>query len=105
MVEFVGRPFFSCRSCRNPVALADDILSKKFHAKSGPAYMFANAMNVVLGRTQDRQLITGVFAVAGIHCSNCHEEMGWKYVRAYDPKQKYKEGRFIIELSKIVKEY
>ncbi|XP_010048846.2 protein yippee-like At4g27745 [Eucalyptus grandis] len=105
MAEFVGRPFFSCRNCRKPVALADDILSRKFRAKWGPAYMFTNAMNVVVGRTQDRQLMTGVFAVADIYCSNCHEEMGWKYVRAHDPKQKHKEGRFIIDLSKIVKEY
>ncbi|XP_030532357.1 protein yippee-like At4g27745 [Rhodamnia argentea] len=105
MAEFVGRPFFSCRNCRNPVAMADDILSKKFHAKSGPAYLFRNAMNVVFGQAQDRELMTGVFAVAEMYCGNCHEEMGWKYVRAYDPKQKYKEGRFIIDLAKIMKEY
>ncbi|XP_030460294.1 protein yippee-like At4g27745 [Syzygium oleosum] len=105
MAEFVGRPFFSCRNCRNPVALADDILSRKFRVKSGPAYMFTNATNVVIARAQDRELLTGAFSVADIYCSNCHEGMGWKYVRAYDPKQKYKEGRFIIDLSKILKEY
>ncbi|KAH0975753.1 hypothetical protein GBA52_017652 [Prunus armeniaca] len=36
---------------------------------------------------------------------NCGEVLGWKYVRAYDISQKYKEGKFIIERAKIAKEY
>lgn len=31
--------------------------------------------------------------------------MGWKYVQAYEPRERYKEGKFIIERAKIVKEY
>ncbi|KAL6123047.1 hypothetical protein ACLB2K_075570 [Fragaria x ananassa] len=105
MAEYSGNPFFSCRNCKNPVALREDLLSKKFVAKSGAAYMFSHAMNVIVGQKEDKTLMTGVFSVAGIHCSNCGQELGWKYIRAYDPQQKFKEGRFIIERAKIVKVY
>jgi hypothetical protein len=73
--------------------------------KTGPAYMFAHAMNIIVGQKEDRKLITGLFTVADIYCSNCGETLGWKYVRAYDDRQKFKEGRFIIERAKIAKEY
>lgn len=67
--------------------------------------MFAHAMNVVLGYKEDRELLSGVFTVCEVRCSKCGEELGWKYVRAYNPRQMYKEGRFIIEKAKILKEY
>lgn len=67
--------------------------------------MFADAMNIVYGRKEDRQLITGNFTIAPIYCSNCGEELGWKYLQAYADKQKFKEGKFIIEKSQIIKEY
>lgn len=49
--------------------------------------MFAHAMNVVLGQTEDKKLITGLFSIGNIYCSKCGQELGWKYIRAYDAKQ------------------
>ncbi|CAI9086947.1 OLC1v1020889C1 [Oldenlandia corymbosa var. corymbosa] len=100
-----GNPFYSCRKCRSPLALRDDLLSKSFVAKSGGAFLFRNAKNIVLGKTEDRQLLTGKFETADIYCSKCGEGLGWKYIRAYDPSQVYKEGRFILEKAKIFKVY
>ncbi|KAI8028743.1 Protein yippee-like [Camellia lanceoleosa] len=105
MGEITGNPTYSCRNCRIPVALGDDLLSKSFVAKSGQAYMFAHAMNVVLGYKEDRELLSGVFTICEVRCCKCGEELGWKYIRAYNPRQMYKEGRFIIEKAKILKEY
>ncbi|KAH7538271.1 protein yippee-like At4g27745 [Ziziphus jujuba] len=105
MAEFDGHPYYSCINCRNPVALRFDLLSKSFHGKTGPAYFFSRAMNITVGRKEERKLITGAYTVADIYCSNCGEVLGWKYIRAYEIKQKFKEGRFIIERAKIVKEY
>lgn len=67
--------------------------------------MFSNAMNVVLGRKEDKQMITGIYTIAKIYCSNCGQELGWHYLRAYDLKQKWKEGNFILEKFKMLKEY
>ena len=73
--------------------------------KSGPAYMFVHAMNVIVGQKVDRKFMTGLYTVADIYCSNCGETLGWKYVRAYEVRDKFKEGKFIIERAKIAKEY
>ncbi|KAL3524433.1 hypothetical protein ACH5RR_017267 [Cinchona calisaya] len=100
-----GNPFYSCRNCRTPVALRDDIVSKNFLAKSRTAYLFSNAMNVVLGQNEDRQLMSGIFTIANIYCSRCGEDLGWKYIRAYDARHKYKEGKFVLEKAQILKEY
>lgn len=67
--------------------------------------MFTQAMNIVVGQKREKELITGHFTIADIYCANCRQELGWKYIRAYDDRQKYKEGRFIIEKAKILKEY
>lgn len=67
--------------------------------------MFSHAMNIILGQKEDRQLLTGYFAVADVYCSNCSSSLGWKYIRAYDAREKYKEGSFVIEKAKILKEY
>lgn len=74
-------------------------------AKSGKAFLFSQAKNIVEGPKEQKLLITGIFKTADIHCSICDQVLGWKYLKAYDIKQKFKEGKFIIERAKIVKEY
>ena len=61
-------------------------------------------MNVEVGPKEDRQLMTGLHTVADIYCADCRQVLGWKYLRAYESSQKYKEGKFIFEKSKIVRE-
>ena len=33
-----------------------------------------------------------------------HADAGWKYEHAFESSQKYKEGKFIIELAHMIKE-
>ena len=49
-----------------------------------------------------RLLLTGLHVVADIYCNGCDTRLGWKYVEAFEPSQKYKEGRFIVEKIKII---
>ncbi|KAK9994840.1 hypothetical protein SO802_024543 [Lithocarpus litseifolius] len=100
----VGPRLYSCCNCRNHVSLHDDIISKAFQGRNGRAFLFSHAMNIVIGPREDRHLMTGLHTVADIYCADCHEVLGWKYERAYEATQKYKEGKFILEKSKIVKE-
>jgi len=67
--------------------------------------MFSHVMNIVLGQKEDRKMLTGMYTVAAIFCINCGHELGWKYERAFDPSQRIKEGNFIVEKLKLVKEY
>ncbi|KAG5233679.1 hypothetical protein OIU76_001049 [Salix suchowensis] len=104
MAELVGPRLYSCCNCRNHVSLHDDVVSKAFQGRHGRAFLFSHAMNIVVGPKEDRNLTTGLHTVADISCADCQEVLGWKYERAYEVSQKYKEGKFIFEKSKIVQE-
>lgn len=83
-------------------------------------------MNVGCGPAEERVLLTGLHAVADIYCESCKTTLGWKYVitiintcqtfqfiykincisqeHAFESSQKYKEGKFIIELAHMIKD-
>lgn len=88
-------PCFCC-----PVRV-DNLLVQGRH---GRAYLFANVVNVSVGPKEDRLLITGLHTVADIYCAECQEVLGWKYEKAYEERQKYKEGKYILEKAKVMKE-
>ncbi|KAK9910130.1 hypothetical protein M0R45_034105 [Rubus argutus] len=103
MADLAWPRLYNCYKCQNHVCCHDDIVSKSFQAESGRAFLFSHAMNVVQGPEEDRQLITGLHTVADVHCSDCGEVLGWKYEKAYEELQKYKEGKFVLAKFKIVK--
>jgi len=106
MAALLGPRIYSCCNCRNPVSHHDDVISKAFQGRNGRAFLFSHVIqiNILVGPKEDRQLMTGLHTVADVYCSNCQEVLGWKYERAYEATQKYKEGKYILEKSKIMKE-
>jgi hypothetical protein len=40
--------------------------------------------------------------VADVTCTICGTVLGWKYVDAKEPAQKYKIGKFILEMKRVV---
>ncbi|KAI5068153.1 hypothetical protein GOP47_0017091 [Adiantum capillus-veneris] len=101
---FFGAVFYSCSSCRCPVAAHDDIISKTFQGRNGRAFLLENLVNIVIGPKENRHLMTGLHTVADVLCLQCHEVLGWKYVKAYEESQKYKEGKYILEKAKVMRE-
>ncbi|KAG5122728.1 hypothetical protein JHK84_041068 [Glycine max] len=124
MAEIVGPRLYCCCNCRNQVSLHDDIIAKTFQVevrtyvlihiiptpflpgqpqwfcmdgRYGRGFLFSHAMNIVVGPKEDRHLMTGLHTVADVYCGDCREVLGWKYERAYEASQKYKEGKFILE--------
>ncbi|GAB9469553.1 hypothetical protein Gpo141_00006829 [Globisporangium polare] len=98
---------FSCRHCKTQLSCAEEIISKarpvvvtNFQGRSGKAYLFETAVNVNTGPPEERTLMTGLHVVADLYCNTCWSPVGWKYEEAEDPSQKYKEGKFILELAK-----
>lgn len=59
-------------------------------------------VNVMVGRPENRLLVTGSHVVADITCIVCHSKVGWKYVDAREESQKYKVGKFILETQRVV---
>mmetsp|Transcript_19106 Transcript_19106/g.55537 ORF Transcript_19106/g.55537 Transcript_19106/m.55537 type:complete len:324 (-) Transcript_19106:319-1290(-) len=97
MVYLDGPNVYGCASCRTHLTSHDDIISKSFHGRRGRAYLFERCVNVSVGPPEDRLLITGMHSVCDIRCRRCDIVVGWTYRRAYEPSQKYKEGKFIVE--------
>ncbi|XP_067911452.1 protein yippee-like 1 isoform X3 [Heterodontus francisci] len=79
-------------------------LKWSFQGSQGRAYLFNSVVNVGCGPAEERVLLTGLHAVADIYCENCKTTLGWKYEHAFESSQKYKEGKFIIELAHMIKD-
>lgn len=45
----------------------------------------------------ERNMTTGRHVVRDINCKQCNETVGWKYDKAYEQTEKYKEGKYILE--------
>ncbi|CAM2114876.1 unnamed protein product [Caretta caretta] len=95
---------YSCVHCRAHLANHDDLISKSFQGSQGRAYLFNSVVNVGCGPAEERVLLTGLHAVSDIHCESCKTTLGWKYEQAFESSQKYKEGKYIIELSHMIKD-
>ena len=125
MVYLDGPRVYTCGECRTHLTSHDEIISKSFHGRHGKcsfsrvllipsnsnsrtaqififphlgrAYLFDMCVNITTGPSEDRRLITGLHSVSDISCKRCKTVIGWTYAKAYEPSQKYKEGKFIIE--------
>ncbi|CAL4913041.1 unnamed protein product [Urochloa decumbens] len=99
-----GDGVFRCRRCRVDAASKDAIISRDFYGHSGRAYLFERVVNISLGPNEDRLLVTGLHTVNDIYCSCCQQILGWRYEKAYEQTQKYKEGKYILERARMVKD-
>lgn len=98
------KSFYSCIHCRAHLANHDDLISRTFHGRHGRAHLFDKVINIVCGQPVQRHMITGFHLVSDIHCGRCETTLGWKYQKAYADSQKYKEGKFVIELIHVIRE-
>ncbi|TFK86365.1 yippee-domain-containing protein [Polyporus arcularius HHB13444] len=101
---FLDKPTFSCARCTAVIALQDELISKAFSGRDGRGYLIHSAVNLKMGKKEDRPLMTGVHTVADVYCMGCNARMGWYYHKASDHTQKYKEGKYLLEREKLVKE-
>jgi len=46
--------------------------------------------------------LTGQHVVADVSCNICGTVLGWKYVDAKEAAQKYKIGKFILEMKRVI---
>ncbi|XP_004490984.1 protein yippee-like [Cicer arietinum] len=100
VVHLEGK-IYSCKHCRTPLALSEDIVSKSFHSRHGKAYLFSKVVNVSVGEKEDRPMLTGMHTVADIFCVGCGSIVGWTYETAHEKSQKYKEGKSVLERFKV----
>lgn len=85
----------SVPSWPEPWSLADIV--QNFRGQHGKAYLFDSVVNITESEPNERNMTTGRHVVRDIHCRQCKETVGWKYDKAYEASEKYKEGKFILE--------
>jgi hypothetical protein len=59
--------------------------------------LVARVVNVDQGSLETRELRTGKYVVNDISCQQCHAYLGWKYIRASLPEERYKENMYMME--------
>ncbi|KAH7290603.1 hypothetical protein KP509_30G056900 [Ceratopteris richardii] len=98
---YLNGKIYSCRFCHSHLANFGDLVSRGFQCKKGKAYLFDSVVNVSTGPMEDRTMTTGLHTVSDIYCNSCRQVVGWKYEKAYERSQKYKEGKFILERARV----
>ncbi|KAG2224248.1 hypothetical protein INT45_000279 [Circinella minor] len=95
-----GKKVYGCSTCRSHLSTSDKVMSRDFQGQYGQAYLFCGVVNIEEGEEQqERNMTTGRHRIASISCIRCGTMLGWKYIKAYDSQQKYKEGKYILEKS------
>jgi hypothetical protein len=111
---------FGCKQCKTHLADYNDIVSRvrpllleinhlkkkliiylffvqNFRGQHGKAYLFHSVVNVTATEAVERNMTTGRHIVRDISCRQCREVVGWKYDKAFETIEKYKEGKYILE--------
>ncbi|KAK3379428.1 yippee [Lasiosphaeria ovina] len=92
-----GNKIYGCKNCKAHLANHLDIISRNFRGQHGKAYLFNNVVNVDALDPDERHMTTGRHIVRDIKCRECKDIVGWKYDKAFENAEKYKEGKFILE--------
>jgi len=88
---------YGCKGCKTHLSNHEDIISRNFRGQHGKAYLFNTVVNINEAEPVERNMTTGRHVVRDISCKQCKEIVGWKYDKAYEQPEKYKEGKFILE--------
>lgn len=96
-----ARPLLMCTHCRTHLGDPQCVISKDFQGQLGPAYLIEEVVNCTKGPKEERILITGMHVVMDLSCVSCQTVLGWQYVEAYEDGQKYKEGKYILEKTRV----
>ncbi len=81
---------------------AYNVFLQNFRGQHGKAFLFENVVNITPGDANERSMTTGRHIVRDISCRQCKATVGWKYDKAYEAAEKYKEGKFILESELLV---
>ena len=105
-----------CGRCACDLCPTSAIVSRGFTGRWGRAYLVSapptfpgphytpdvSALpNTHVHKPVPRQLVTGAHTVSDVSCAFCGNVLGWKYVDAEEESQKYKMGKFILEMKRV----
>ncbi|KAF8877375.1 Yippee/Mis18, partial [Infundibulicybe gibba] len=90
-----------CSNCKTHLATIHSMISTGYNGRHGRAFLF-DVVQVPEGELSDLLMTTGRHIMRDIYCCGCGTKMGWKYDKAYELTQKYKEGKYLLERNLLV---
>ncbi|KAJ1980941.1 hypothetical protein H4R34_002261 [Dimargaris verticillata] len=102
MVHFVylsSGLVYSCCKCSTHLTDHSRLVSENFHGRHGRAFLFQDLVNVYEGEEAHRTMTTGEHRVRDLYCMGCMRVVGWRYIKAYEKTERYKERKCILEIN------
>lgn len=91
---------YRCKSCSSDICHSSLINSKDFWGNNGLAYFVDNVINVRLDDQEVMKIMrTGEYGIKAIYCIQCNINLGWKYITSVSVHERYKVGKFVIEMN------
>ncbi|CDO77123.1 hypothetical protein BN946_scf184606.g5 [Trametes cinnabarina] len=101
----VGPPcFLVCAHCSTRLAHTSQIVSRAYRGHAGKAALFTTVKNVVLDPPSILLMDSGAYTIQEFICKTCEAYLGWKFYRAHDGPERWKEGHFVLELDLVREE-
>ncbi|KAI0366094.1 hypothetical protein BV20DRAFT_913228, partial [Pilatotrama ljubarskyi] len=69
-----------------------------FRGHAGKAALFMVATNIALDPPSILLMDSGAYTIQEFICRSCEAYLGWKFVRAHDGPERWKEGHYILEM-------
>eukprot|EP00455_Lapot_gusevi_P028770 TRINITY_DN3080_c0_g1_i10.p1 TRINITY_DN3080_c0_g1~~TRINITY_DN3080_c0_g1_i10.p1 ORF type:complete len:341 (-),score=7.32 TRINITY_DN3080_c0_g1_i10:291-1313(-) len=86
---------YVCKHCGLSLFQQNHIISQDI-VKHGKAHLTTSVGNISYGPKICRRFPTGLYAVLELLCNGCSNVVGWKFEQAFEDRQKYREGKFMI---------
>lgn len=101
-LEYVGdddvAAKYTCTKCGADTASESGLLWEGFMGACTPALLFRNAVNIEpCGVERQEVLSTGRYTLLDVQCRCCRVPIGWRYITADAPDQRYKEGAYLLQ--------
>lgn len=96
-----NKRIYCCSECHTHLALYSSLISTAFTGLHGKAFLFQDVVNVFVGQPEDKRMTTGLHTIRDIHCVACGMVVGWKYVKAFESSQRYKEGSLDLDFAQL----
>ncbi|KAL0042653.1 hypothetical protein WJX79_006792 [Trebouxia sp. C0005] len=92
-------PKYGCKACGLDIASAKAVVWSdcKMGRNNESGMLFAATCNVErIGKVTVTHLATGDYEVQDVRCRKCSTSLGWTYLKAFNEKNKFKEGSTIL---------
>lgn len=92
---------YRCANCHTHIFQASQVVSDSFTGVTGEGLLVSRAVNLDEGKTEKREFRTGMYQVRDVYCVQCHNYLGWRYIKSSSQSERYKEHMLVMEANEL----